>query len=191
MNRRILLCLGCLVLLSACSLQGMYNKVSMRRGEQAMVNRDFAAAAKAFEGPAQSSDNGREPGNPVAQYWLGTFLYHGTGVPMDRAAAVQWMSLAAASQYAPAELALGLWHIEGRGAPLDPAEGARRVARAAAKDMPEAVMVLAGLTAQGVGVPRDQAQALSLFVKAQKLGYPVPADLLTPKGVARLAANRK
>lgn len=188
MKRILCTCVLCVLGASACGLQDVNSQIDMRKAEQAMVNRDFATAAQAYAGSAQSMGMAGEAGSPVAQYWLGTFLHNGAGVPMDRAAAMQWMKAAAAADYPPALLALGLWQISGQGAPADPAAGARLVARAAEHALPEGVMILGALTAQGVGVPRDASQALALFTKARSLGYPVPAEFLTPQGVARLAA---
>lgn len=190
MNRYILYLTVCLLGLGACSLQGMKNKIAMKQADQAMVNRDFAAAAQAYSTPAQSAGEHGEPGNPIARYWLATFLFHGTGMPMDRAAAMQWMHLAAEAEYPPAQLALGLWYLSGQTGTLNPELGTQFVARAAEHNHPEAVLILGALTAQGVGVSADTAQALHLFGKAHSLGYPVPGELLTPQGVSRMAATK-
>jgi hypothetical protein len=121
-------------------------------GQQAMKNRDYAAALHEFLPLANAGD-------AIAQFNLGMMYDAGQGVAQDYAEAARWYRKAADQEYATAQVNLGNLYSHGQGVPQDYTEAARWYRRAAEHGNADAQYELGMVYANGQSVKRDYIEA--------------------------------
>lgn len=131
---------------------------------------DHAQAAHNPRQDDHSTETLAHKGSPVAQFALAHMYLSGQGKPQDYAAAHHWFSRAAAAGRADAQNMVGRCHECGWGVEVNRVEAARWYRLAIEQDHAWAMFNLASLMLQGEGVAKDAAGALTLFVRAARLG---------------------
>ncbi|OWU81689.1 hypothetical protein ATO6_23700 [Oceanicola sp. 22II-s10i] len=130
-------------------------ELARRYHEGRGVVQNFTRAAEIFAPLA-------EAGNAEAQNALGRYHHEGLGVPKDRAAALDWLGLAARSGV-PQYLFDHAVVLEQDGTPEELAQAAALYARAAEAGLEEAAISLGLLYQEGRGVAQDYARARALY----------------------------
>jgi len=156
--------------------------IAYERANQAIAKDNQAEAAAQYRIAA-------EAGHAQAQYKLGLMTASGSGVVKNKAEALAWVRRSAAQGYAPAQNLLGSWYYAGSIAPYDPEEAGKWFGKAAVQRDAGAMYFLGMMHARGEGVRKDGDEALRWFRQAAANGFPVPAEYMTPAGVASLAAK--
>jgi hypothetical protein len=122
-------------------------------------------AQSAFDGDGPSLQrltSASEQGDPIAQYWLGTY-YHSAN---DEVQAADWFKKSAAAGNADAEYNLGVDYEGGKGIGQDPTEAVAWYRKAADQNQSDAELALGDSYHDGMGVLPDNSQALKWWMKA-------------------------
>lgn len=142
----------------------------LAKGKAAFAAGNYALAYDELIEEAQSGD-------PEAEFMIGEIAAESPGTARSYAMAAQWYRLAAAKNYQPAKLALGLLLLHGAGdaddpsrVAADPAEASRYLKTAADAGNAEAEALIGQLYMQGNGVPRDATLALGYSLAAANRG---------------------
>jgi hypothetical protein len=135
---------------------------SVAAGSAAARNRDFALARANFRPLAENGD-------ADAQRAMGQLLMQNCTGLQDRAAAVGWLTKAAAAGNVLAEVQLGRAYMLGLGLPQDDAKAFALFTQAATANA-VAQMEIGYLYLTGRGVPQDKYQGLQWTVKAAEQG---------------------
>jgi Sel1 repeat len=112
-----------------------------------------------------------ENGDAGAESSLGSFYYHGQGVPQDYAQAFLWYGKAANQNNANAQRSLGFMYQNGLGVSHDTSEALRWYRKAADQGDAKAQNALALIYSDGQGVPQDYVEAIRWYRKAVDQGY--------------------
>ena len=171
--------------LAALVLAAPLAHADLAKGKAAFDAANFTLAYKELIEDAQG-------GNAEAEFMIGEIAAESPGPARSYAMAAQWYRLAAAKDYQPANLALGLLLLHGAGdsddpsrVAADPAAAQRYLKAAADAGNAQAAALVGQLYMEGNGVPRDQAAALRYSVAAADHGIAAAqynAGLLTLKG---------
>lgn len=140
-------------------------------GLQALLDTSPQAAAGVLAAAARY-------GVVEAQLAYAQCLLDGRGVPQDRAAALAWFRVAAASGSAAASNMLGRCHELGWGLPADPAEAALHYRRAAEAGLDWGQYNLANLLLRGAGLAEDRPAAFAWYGQAAAQGHAKSMNLL-------------
>ena len=134
-----------------------------------------------------------EDGHVLAQCNLGNCYDFGKGVAMDKVAAVEWFSKAAAQGLDGAQYNLGVSYEHGKGVARDFKAAARWYAKAAAQGYAYAQYNLGGLFRNGQGVAQDFKAAAAWYAKAAAQGHTKAAaarDSCMARAAAAAASSR-
>jgi uncharacterized protein len=113
-----------------------------------------------------------DQGNPKAEYYMGFLYAQGNGVSQSMDKAIDWWKKAAAQNYAPAELNLGMVYESGQGGiEKNPQEAANWYRKAAALGDTQAETSLGDMYVTGRGVAKDPREAAKLYKAAVAKGY--------------------
>lgn len=137
---------------------------AFREGVTLYESGDFAAAARAWQGPAQR-------GHAAAQFGLGVAYATGSGVAASLDRAIQWWRSAAIQGHVGAQLNLGLLYWRGEGVEKDIAKARQWWERAANGGDAAAQFHLGALAATGEGAPRDYKEAVRWWRLSAAQGY--------------------
>jgi len=131
-----------------------------------------------------------EKGDSRAQFSLAFALEKGIGVYKDPAQALQWYKTAAAQEYPPAIINLGVMYLRGADVERNEVAAADYFQQAANLGNVYAMHILGALYRDGVGVPMDLEKAITMFEKSAKFGNSHAAFSLG-KLSADMTENRK
>ncbi|HXM00216.1 MAG TPA: TetR family transcriptional regulator [Rhizomicrobium sp.] len=150
---------------------------------------DAAAQTEA----AQLFQKAAAQGDPVAEYWLGTMVERGHGVPADAVAARHLYEASARKGNVKAMYNLAVANAQGRGIKVNPAAAAHWFWVAAMQGYVDAQYNLAVLYERGQGVPQSLVNAYKWYAIAAAAGdqdSKARIDALkTQLGAADLAAG--
>jgi localization factor PodJL len=152
---------------------------------------DAAAQTEA----AQLFEKAAAQGDPVAEYWLGTMIERGHGVPADAVAARHLYEASARKGNVKAMYNLAVANAQGRGTKVNPAAAAHWFWVAAMQGYVDAQYNLAVLYERGQGVPQSLVNAYKWYAIAAAAGdqdSKARVDALkTQLGGADLAAGER
>lgn len=111
-----------------------------------------------------------EQGDAKSEFDLGHMYYHGLGVTLDYAEALNWERKSADQGYTKAEYGVGYMYFHGEGVPQDYSEALRWYRKAADQGYAKAQCNLGSMYFHGQGVPQDYAEALRWYRKAADQG---------------------
>jgi TPR repeat protein len=111
-----------------------------------------------------------EVGNPSAELLVGLEYLEGKGVPKNEAAAIDWLSRAAAKGQPVAQYDLGALYADGRGVRADAVQAFQWFGAAALRGNRRAMHFLAIAYAEGVGTTKNLPEAARWFEHAATLG---------------------
>lgn len=113
-----------------------------------------------------------EQGELWALFNMGSFYYHGRGVPVNLGEAAKWFARAAQAGEPNAQTQLGLLYAKGAGVAQDYAAAASWFRAAAEQGQRDAQHNLALLHRNGLGVPVDFAEAFQWWSLAAAAEHP-------------------
>ncbi len=109
-------------------------------------------------------------GNVEAMFHLGQYYYFGTGVALNYATSLKWLTKAAAKNDINAMLMLGEMYENGLGVKKDLKKSLEWTKKAALKGSVEAAYELGEMYENGAGVPQSMAEAVKWYTIAADKG---------------------
>lgn len=119
-----------------------------------------------------------DKGDPVAQFVLGLKLYHGRGIPENKAGATSWFRKAAEQGYADAQYNLGCMAALDDGIPENMAEARSWFRKAAEQGHAGAQNNLGLMLYLDVGLGQNEAEGMFWLRKAAAQGHPLAQLIL-------------
>lgn len=113
-----------------------------------------------------------EQGDAIPQYYLGVYLFNGTGVGSDEreAEALKWFTKAAEQGHAVAQVFLGVAYYKGNGVDRDKKEAVKWFTKSAEQGDAEAQGWLARCYKKGMGVEKDEKEAVKWDTRRAEQG---------------------
>lgn len=111
-----------------------------------------------------------ESGNPIEQFQIGLYYYHGVSVSKDLKKAIKWFRASAEQGYIYAETSLGICYRKGDGILTNYIEAVKLFEHAAALGDVTAIYNLAICYYYGQGVIKDYQKSAELFRQASECG---------------------
>lgn len=111
-----------------------------------------------------------ESGNPIEQFQIGLYYYHGVSVSKDLKKAIKWFRASAEQGYIYAETSLGICYRKGDGILTNYIEAVKLFEHAAALGDITAIYNLAICYYYGQGVIKDYQKSAELFRQASEYG---------------------